>query len=152
MVDRPPHEDAKHGKEATFPSPVPGGSESVESLGALVDRLLGDRRVRKDAAASVSESVIEADEQGDSDSPGGHDAPSPSAPPPPVPGGNESVTKGKDPPGRSAKGSLSDSRTVRTLSRGGPDRNRTDDLIHAMDALYQLSYGPGAFDANKKHP
>jgi hypothetical protein len=26
---------------------------------------------------------------------------------------------------------------------GGPDRNRTDDLIHAMDALYQLSYGPG---------
>jgi hypothetical protein len=34
----------------------------------------------------------------------------------------------------------------------GPDRNRTDDLIHAMDALYQLSYGPGTNDANKREP
>ena len=25
---------------------------------------------------------------------------------------------------------------------GGADRNRTDDLLHAMQALYQLSYGP----------
>ena len=93
------HEDAKHSKEATFPTPVPGGSEYVESLGALVDTLLGDRKVRKDAEASVSGPVMEADEEGDSDSPGGQVAPSPSAPPPPVPGGNESVTKGKDPPG-----------------------------------------------------
>ena len=38
------------------------------------------------------------------------------------------------------------------MSDGGPDRNRTDDLIHAMDALYQLSYGPGTNDANKKGP
>ncbi len=30
----------------------------------------------------------------------------------------------------------------RTGRSGGPDRNRTDDLIHAMDALYRLSYGP----------
>lgn len=93
------HQDAKHGKEAKFPSPVPGGSESVESLGAMVDWLLGDRRVRKDAEAFASESIMEAGEKGDSDSSGGQDAPSPSAPPPPVPGGNESVTKGKDPPG-----------------------------------------------------
>lgn len=93
------HQDAKHGKETTFPAPVPGGSESVESLGALVDRLLGDRKVRKDAEASVSGPVMEVDEEGDSDSSGGRVAPSPSAPPPPVPGGNESVTKGKDPSG-----------------------------------------------------
>ena len=25
---------------------------------------------------------------------------------------------------------------------GGADRSRTDDLINAIDALYQLSYGP----------
>lgn len=94
------HQHAKLGKGATFPSPVPGGSESVESLGSLIDGLLGDRRVRKDAEASVSfEPLMEADEQGDSGSPGGQDALSASAPPPPVPGGNESVTKGNDPPG-----------------------------------------------------
>ncbi len=94
------YQDAKNGKEATFPPPVPGGSESVESLGSLVDRLLGDRRVRKDAEASVSLGpLMEADEQGDSDSSGGQGSPSRSAAPPPVPGGNESVTKGKGPPG-----------------------------------------------------
>ena len=31
----------------------------------------------------------------------------------------------------------------RTARLGGPDRSRTDDLRHAMAALYQLSYGPG---------
>tara|TARA_B100000212_G_scaffold289522_2_gene230836 strand:- start:10626 stop:10769 length:144 start_codon:yes stop_codon:yes gene_type:complete len=25
---------------------------------------------------------------------------------------------------------------------GGADRDRTDDLLHAMQALFQLSYGP----------
>ncbi len=25
---------------------------------------------------------------------------------------------------------------------GGANRNRTDDLLHAMQTLYQLSYGP----------
>jgi hypothetical protein len=28
------------------------------------------------------------------------------------------------------------------LSDGGANRDRTDDLLHAMQALYQLSYGP----------
>jgi len=93
------HQDATHGKRATFPTPVPDGSEYVESLGTLVDRLLGDRRVRKNAEASVFGQVMEADGEGDSDPSGGQDAPSPSDPPPPVPGGNESVTKGKDPAG-----------------------------------------------------
>ena len=27
-------------------------------------------------------------------------------------------------------------------SGGGADRDRTDDLLHAMQALFQLSYGP----------
>lgn len=93
-------QDSNHGKEATLPSPVPGGSESVESLGSLVDRLLGDQRVRRVAEATASFGpLMEADEHGDSDSSGGQSEPPPSAPPPPVPGGNEPVTKGKDPPG-----------------------------------------------------
>ncbi len=94
------HENSKHGKEAALPSLVPGGSESVESLGPLVDRLLGDRAIRENAEASLSFGPLaEADDQDDSDSSGGQDAPAPSGPPPPVPGGNESITKGKDPPG-----------------------------------------------------
>ena len=28
------------------------------------------------------------------------------------------------------------------VSYGGPERTRTACLIHAMDALYQVSYGP----------
>ena len=31
------------------------------------------------------------------------------------------------------------------LGDGGPNRSRTDDLLHAMQALYQLSYGPLMF-------
>ena len=33
--------------------------------------------------------------------------------------------------------------------RGGPDRDRTDYLRHAMAALYQVSYGPRTIDANR---
>ena len=93
------HHEAKLVKEATFPSPVPGGSQSMESLGALVDRLLGDRRFRKDAEASVFGLGIAADDEVDRESSEGQGASSPSAAPPPVPGGNESVTRGKEPPG-----------------------------------------------------
>jgi hypothetical protein len=28
------------------------------------------------------------------------------------------------------------------MINGGANRDRTDDLLHAMQALYQLSYGP----------
>ena len=28
------------------------------------------------------------------------------------------------------------------INSGGADRDRTDDLLHAMQALFQLSYGP----------
>ncbi len=95
------YRDSKPGKATTtLPPPVPGGSESVESLGTFVDWLLGDKRARKDAEAFVSSWLAsEADQQNGSDSSGGQDAPSPSAPPPPVPGGNESVTKGGNSPG-----------------------------------------------------
>ena len=32
--------------------------------------------------------------------------------------------------------------TVSDFSFGGADRGRTDDLMNAIHALYQLSYGP----------
>ena len=32
--------------------------------------------------------------------------------------------------------------TRRALKNGGPDKDRTCDLLHAMQALSQLSYGP----------
>ena len=37
---------------------------------------------------------------------------------------------------------------------GGANRDRTDDLLHAMQALYQLSYGPflGLRTSNKPPP
>ena len=31
---------------------------------------------------------------------------------------------------------------------GGARRDRTDDLLHAMQALSQLSYGPNCFNVN----
>ena len=32
---------------------------------------------------------------------------------------------------------------TRPIESSGADRDRTDDLLHAMQALSQLSYGPG---------
>ncbi len=36
----------------------------------------------------------------------------------------------------------------RSIQSGGADRDRTDDLLHAMQALFQLSYGPKTGDQN----
>ena len=33
-------------------------------------------------------------------------------------------------------------RCLKVSGSGGADRARTDDLLHAMQALFQLSYGP----------
>ena len=38
-------------------------------------------------------------------------------------------------------------RVLDSIKSGGPDRGRTDDLVNAIHALSQLSYGP-AFDYN----
>ena len=40
------------------------------------------------------------------------------------------------------------------MGLGGADRDRTDDLLHAMQALFQLSYGPltGEQDATNPRP
>lgn len=81
-----------------LPAPVPGGSESVESLGSFIDRLLGDGKARDRADAALDRwTLIDLGGDGGS-SPPENEEPTPSAPPP-VPGGNESVTKGDNPPG-----------------------------------------------------
>jgi len=90
-------EESDRGKVA-LPAPVPGGSESVESLGYFIDRLLGDKKARDRAAAALDRwTLIDVGGDGDTNSPADGE-PTPSAPPPPVPGGNESITKGDDPP------------------------------------------------------
>ena len=89
---------SSHGGGFPLPPPVPGGSESLEGLGSFVDGLLGDGKIRRDAAASL-ERMIRAAADGNSSSPSEGAESAPSAPPDPVPGGNEPVTKGDNPPG-----------------------------------------------------
>ena len=38
---------------------------------------------------------------------------------------------------------------MRPLSTGGADRDRTDDLLNANQALFQLSYGPETKKSNR---
>jgi hypothetical protein len=73
-----------------IPRPVPGGSYSVESLGRWVDRLMGDARARREAAARLEPLFMSEDEA--------VLEPPPVQIPPPVPGASEPVTKGDDPP------------------------------------------------------
>jgi hypothetical protein len=83
--------------------PVPGGSESLESLGRWIDRALGDEEIRSaNGAALPHEELLQAHDAadgGDAGSSGSESDPAPADPPDPVPGGNESITKGDDPPG-----------------------------------------------------
>lgn len=73
-----------------IPRPLENGSYDVESLGPFVDRLMGDRRVRAAAARTVQVLVAE-------DEPSEDATEAPVEVPPPVPGGNEPITKGDDP-------------------------------------------------------
>ncbi len=43
---------------------------------------------------------------------------------------------------RRSDGTPTTPRTAGALKSGGPDRDQTDDLVVANDALYQLSYWP----------
>jgi hypothetical protein len=83
--------------------PVPGGSESLESLGHWIDWALGDEKIRKDAGAALPQEELlqahDAPRDGDGGSSGSKGDPAPANPPAPVPGGNESITKGDDPQG-----------------------------------------------------
>jgi hypothetical protein len=83
--------------------PVEGGSESLESLGHWIDRALGDVEMRKEALAALPlEELLQGHdnaESGDAGASGSEGEAAPATPPAPVPGGNESITKGDDPPG-----------------------------------------------------
>jgi hypothetical protein len=86
-----------------LPPPVPRGSESLESLGRWIDRALGDEEIRRDAGASLPlEELLQAHDAADGGDAGSSESvgdPAPASPPAPVPGGNESITKGDNPAG-----------------------------------------------------
>jgi hypothetical protein len=50
---------AEEKERIRIPRPVVGGSYDVESLGPIVDRLMGDRRVRERAAETIRILVAE---------------------------------------------------------------------------------------------
>jgi hypothetical protein len=89
-MDRPTSE-AKF-EAAKIPRPYSGGSYSIQSMGRWVDRLMGDRKARADAAERVEPFLMGRDE-----SPAD---PEPAEIPEPVPGGSEPITKGEDPAGK----------------------------------------------------
>jgi hypothetical protein len=87
MAKRQQREAPEGPPEARVPPPVPQGTESVESLGWVVDDLImghrrQDRRLRQEVNRLSGEKP---------------DDPPPSEPPPPVPGGTEPVTRGAPP-------------------------------------------------------
>jgi hypothetical protein len=67
-----------------------GGSFDVESLGPIVDRSMGDRRVRERAEETIRT-------LNDEDKPAEEPIEAPVEVPPPVPGGSEPITRGEDP-------------------------------------------------------
>lgn len=73
-----------------IPRPVEGGSYDVESLGLIVDRVMGDRRLRERAAETIR--ILTAE-----DEPSAEPTEAPVEVPLPVPGGSEPITRGDDP-------------------------------------------------------
>ncbi|MGH2795798.1 MAG: hypothetical protein ACRDKG_16015 [Actinomycetota bacterium] len=74
---------------ALVPPPIPGGTETQQSLGRWIDDLLGDRRARTASARRLAPMMASDDEKPED--------PPPSEPPPPIPGGTETITKGARP-------------------------------------------------------
>ena len=80
------------GAPARIPRPVPRGTESVESLGSFIDDVvMGHARTDRRVAREM-EHLLLAEDEAPQDPP-------PSEAPPPVPGGDEPVTKGGKPDG-----------------------------------------------------
>jgi hypothetical protein len=75
--------------ETRVPRPYPGGSYPIQSLGRWVDRFMGDRKARADAAARLEPFLMRAED--------GPAEPEPASIPEPVPGGSEPITKGDAP-------------------------------------------------------
>ena len=72
-----------------IPHPRPGGTYAVESLGSVVDTLMGERAIERRAARELG-SLLVRDHAADE--------PPPPEIPEPRPGGTEDITKGGRPP------------------------------------------------------
>lgn len=89
-VDRTaPDTDYEH-PLAKIPRPIEGGTFSEQSLGRWIDRLMGDRRHRREAEAQLEPFLMSRDEMSPD--------PEPVQIPEPIPGGSEPITRGDDPP------------------------------------------------------
>lgn len=73
---------------AKIPRPFPGGSYTIQSMGGWVDRLMGDRKARAEAAEYLEPFLMRED-----DLPAD---PEPVDIPEPVPGGSEPITRGDE--------------------------------------------------------
>jgi hypothetical protein len=83
--------ETTHPVAPSLPPPVDGGTDHIESLGGWVDRVLGDRRIRRRVHSDHIGFVMRTE-----DAP---DDPEPAHAPEPVPDGTEIITKGEGPPG-----------------------------------------------------
>ena len=88
MERRTPEPDVE---EAKIPRPYPGGSYTIQSMGRWVDRLMGDRKARAEAAEFLEPFLMRED-----DLPAN---PEPADIPEPVPGGSEPITRDDEPAG-----------------------------------------------------
>jgi hypothetical protein len=89
MASEPQVEEVEDLAPSRAPQPVEGGTEHLESLGRLVDNLMGVSRLRERIRRESEGLFLRDDEMPDD--------PPPTEAPPPVPGGTEDVTKGAKP-------------------------------------------------------
>ncbi|MGH2527860.1 MAG: hypothetical protein ACRDH0_00720 [Actinomycetota bacterium] len=75
--------------KAKLPRPVPDGTEHIESLGHLIDNLMGDARIRKAVERELEPLYLKED--------GAPEDPPPVELPEPVPGGTEEIVGGGKP-------------------------------------------------------
>ena len=73
-----------------IPPPIEGGTYTEQSLGRWIDRLMGDRRHRREAAAQLEPFLMSSAEISPD--------PEPIEIPEPIPGGSEPITRADDPP------------------------------------------------------
>lgn len=79
-----------HENPERIPRPVPGGTENIESLGSFIDNaLMGHARTDRQVERQLEPLLLD-----DGEAP---EDPPPSQAPPPVPGGEEPITKGGQP-------------------------------------------------------
>jgi len=78
-------------EELKIPRPYPGGSYTIQSMGRWIDRLMGDRKARAEAAEQLEPFLMRSDDASAD--------PEPAEIPEPVPGGSEPITRDDEPAG-----------------------------------------------------